>query len=262
MRDFVIGLDSLMTRSQSRKMSSQRMESSISCGKGFSSKRGVLVLANDRLGLSLGGEEAFDVHARDIEWLVWHWYSFDGAFEAKVHGKKYSVSFVPTGATLGSWFRGMKTGRAWRVELTRILEGEEAAQAVSKALGPRLLVWFTGAMCAAWVVLSLLLLFVAFMDWRVGQGIKAYDKKDYATALGIFQMWDTDKESQFHLGLMYKNGAGVAKDVVEGYKWLTLAYIQSYPGAEKVRDQMRREMTPEQIALAEQRAMQFNPKRQ
>ena len=238
------------------------MECRVSCGKGFSPKRGVLTLTSDRLILNLGGDDGFDAPVRDIESLVWHWYSFSGAFEVKVYGKKYFASFVPAGARLGSWSRGMETGRAWRVELTRLLQGEEAAQAAANARGSRFLVWFTRAMYALGIVFSILLLFVAFMNWRVEQGVKAYDNKDYATALGIFQMWDTDKESQFHWGLMYKNGTGVGKDVVEAYKWITLAYIQSYPGAEKVRDRMRKEMTPEQIALAEQRAMQFNPKRE
>src|SRR5258708_6992535 len=109
------------------------MESNISCGKGLSPTRGVLTLTGDRLVLNLRGEQEFDVYVRDIEWMVWHWYSFSGAFEAKVLGKKYFVSFVPTGATLRPWSRGMATGRAWRVELTRLLQGEEAAKAVAKA---------------------------------------------------------------------------------------------------------------------------------
>ena len=51
-------------------------------------------------------------------------------------------------------------------------------------------------------------------------GVKAYNRGDYATALGIFrQLADQGGASaQFNLGLMYQQGQGVTQDYAEGVR--------------------------------------------
>jgi TPR repeat protein len=69
--------------------------------------------------------------------------------------------------------------------------------------------------------------FLLIVTWVVGiydsfkadKGVAAYQKKDYATALQVFQSVPTDGRAQFYLGLMYRNGRGVPKDDAEAAKW-------------------------------------------
>lgn len=62
-----------------------------------------------------------------------------------------------------------------------------------------------------------------------------------------------DKYSQLRLALSYWQGTGVARDQVEAYLWADLAAERGYPLFLAVREQMWRELTPEQQAAALQR---------
>ena len=59
-------------------------------------------------------------------------------------------------------------------------------------------------------------------------GDSAYQKGDYATALKIFSPLATrgDAYAQFHIGLIYFNGQGVAQDYDEAFKWFKMAADQ------------------------------------
>jgi len=63
--------------------------------------------------------------------------------------------------------------------------------------------------------------------------------------------------AQFNLGVLYYQGQGVPQNTVQAYKWLTLA-AAGFPGkaerdnALKLRDQVAADMTPAQIAQAQQ----------
>ena len=59
-------------------------------------------------------------------------------------------------------------------------------------------------------------------------GIKAYEKKDYATALKLWRPLAIkgDVSAQSILGLMYQDGQGVKRDYKEAIKWYEKAAEQ------------------------------------
>ena len=65
-------------------------------------------------------------------------------------------------------------------------------------------------------------------------GLAAYDRADYATALKLFQPLaeEGNAAAQYHLGLMYYLGQGVARDYKEAVKWYRLAAEQGYAVAQ------------------------------
>lgn len=60
------------------------------------------------------------------------------------------------------------------------------------------------------------------------EGLAAFDKKDYATALREWRPLASngDARAQFNLGVMYANGRGVPQDYKEAVKWYRLAADQ------------------------------------
>jgi hypothetical protein len=98
-------------------MTPPNLSAAVECGKGFKALRGTLSLSNGSLRFQTRDECVFDVSPASIEKIVWHWYSFSGAFEATIHQKNYFLSFVPRGASLGAWYAGLSTGRQWRAAL-------------------------------------------------------------------------------------------------------------------------------------------------
>ena len=133
---------------------------------------------------------------------------------------------------------------------------------------------------------------------ELGEGYKAYQRYDFATALRIFrQLADQgDANAQDTLGIMYSNGQGVPKDYGEGLKWyrkaadqghaqaqyslgsiyylglgVTEDYVQAHMWfnlaaaqgddmARKNSDIVAKRMTAEQIAQAQKLAREWKPK--
>jgi len=65
-------------------------------------------------------------------------------------------------------------------------------------------------------------------------GVRAYQAKDYATAL---KYWKPLAEQgiaqvQYNLGVMYKHGRGVAQSDTEAVKWSRKAANQGHAGAQ------------------------------
>jgi len=62
---------------------------------------------------------------------------------------------------------------------------------------------------------------------------------------------------------MYANGSGTTVDVVEAYKWLTLAVGAASGDEQKrygtARDTLARSMTPDQLLLAQRRVQEWRP---
>jgi len=98
-------------------MTPPNLSAAVECGKGFKALRGTLSLSNGRLRFQTKDECVFDVAPASIEKIIWHWYSFSGAFEGTIHQKHYFLSFVPRGANLGAWYAGLRMGRQWRAAL-------------------------------------------------------------------------------------------------------------------------------------------------
>ena len=130
------------------------------------------------------------------------------------------------------------------------------------------------------------------------EGMKAYDRGNYATALRIFRQFadQGDAKAQTHLGRMYNSGQGVPQDYAAAVKWFRKAADQGYAYAQfslgvqyeggygvpqdyvqahmwynlvaakgnqiarKNRDLLAEKMTPDQIAEAQKLAREWKPK--
>ena len=66
--------------------------------------------------------------------------------------------------------------------------------------------------------------------------------------------------AQRNLGRCYLRGDGVAKDLVEAYKWLLLAARQGDEHAKKAMTLLESALRPEQIAEGQKRARDFKPR--
>ena len=66
--------------------------------------------------------------------------------------------------------------------------------------------------------------------------------------------------AQFNLGVMYANGQGVRRNYVQAEKWYSLATDQGYADGAKLRDLAVKQMTPQQIAQAQELARNWKPK--
>jgi hypothetical protein len=73
-----------------------------------------------------------------------------------------------------------------------------------------------------------LLLVGAALAGPLEDGVAAYEKKDYATALNLWKPLaeQGDPKAQFGLGVMYNDGEGVTKDQAEAVKWFRKAAEQ------------------------------------
>jgi len=62
------------------------------------------------------------------------------------------------------------------------------------------------------------------------KGVKAYESRDFATALKEWKPLaeSGDSAAQYNLGMMYKNGEGVPKDYKEALKWYKLAVEKGF----------------------------------
>ena len=85
----------------------------------------------------------------------------------------------------------------------------------------------------------------------------------YAEGRGVTQddheavrLWHKSAEggyvlAQYNLGLMYIAGRGVAQDFVQGYIWLSIAFVWGIQVAEDLRQLVRRKMNDDQITESE-----------
>ena len=87
--------------------------------------------------------------------------------------------------------------------------------------------------------------------------------KWYLKAANQNAQYDEDKKcvatAQGNLGRMYYSGVGVPQDFVEAYKWLNLAAANGLTLARFWRDRVAEQMTPDQIAEAQELSRQFKP---
>ncbi len=89
----------------------------------------------------------------------------------------------------------------------------------------RLLSLFMAALLSAVIALP------AWADFKTG--MKAYKKKDYATAMREFKA-DGKALSNYNIGIMYYKGEGVKQDKKEAAEWLRKSAEQGYAQAQFV----------------------------
>ena len=83
-------------------------------------------------------------------------------------------------------------------------------------------------MRAALITMMLVLLAGPVAAGPFEDGLSAYNRQDYATALRTWRPLadQGDADAQYNLGVMYANGQGVPKDDVQAVKWYRLAADQ------------------------------------
>ena len=84
----------------------------------------------------------------------------------------------------------------------------------------------------AFAVLLVVLAAPAWADWD--EGVAAYDRGDYATALREWRplAMQGNAAAQYNLGLMYSKGRGVPQDHAEAVRWYRKAAVQGYAAAQ------------------------------
>jgi TPR repeat protein len=94
----------------------------------------------------------------------------------------------------------------------------------------------------------------AYADFQ--EGLDAYKRNDYATA---FKEWKPlaeqgDANAQYNLGLLYDNGQGFIQDYIRAHMWWNVAASEGNENAASSRDNLAKEMTPEDISKAQDMA--------
>ncbi len=87
--------------------------------------------------------------------------------------------------------------------------------------------------------------------------------QNYAQALKYYTLAANKghARAQYNLAYMYVNGRGVKQDNVQAYIWLDLAAATNSEFADS-RDQIAKRLTPEQLAKAQDQALQWKPQSQ
>ena len=91
--------------------------------------------------------------------------------------------------------------------------------------------------------------------YRDGNGVP----KDLAKAVEWFRKAAEQgyPNAQYNLGVMYQDGDGVPRDLVQAHKWFSLAAASGSEGAPDARPELESVMTKEQIAEAEKLASEW-----
>jgi hypothetical protein len=69
-----------------------------------------------------------------------------------------------------------------------------------------------------------------------------------------------DANAQNKLGAMYETGSVVSKDLVTAYMWYNLAAAKGDPKFRSNRDQLEKQMTPQQVADAQKLSREWTHK--
>jgi len=106
------------------------------------------------------------------------------------------------------------------------------------------------------------------LEAEFARGAKAYDQKNFQEALSIWLPLTKEANPRvlYNVGLMYANGLGIPKDdYVEAYKWFEISASRAddpreKKKAERMRDMVGLELTPDQLAEARARVKAWHPR--
>ena len=112
--------------------------------------------------------------------------------------------------------------------------------------------------------------FVAFAIWLplaqaadLDRGTRAFNNRDFNTARHELEPLAQagDDSAQLLVGVMHASGRGYRRDLVQGYKWLTLSAQAGNSEAKDARSQVASRMTRSQIRQGDFHVAQFQPTR-
>ena len=104
------------------------------------------------------------------------------------------------------------------------------------------------------LILALVAAQPARADYAAGQSAWDAGRTDEAVVQWQAAADAGDRRAMLALGRLYLQGLGVIQDYVEAHKWLNLAASRGEAAALKERDALAAQMTPAQIATAQERA--------
>ena len=109
------------------------------------------------------------------------------------------------------------------------------------------------------VIYTLIVVPPARADYEAGQ--RALDAGDGSEAIRQWRAAASaeDRRAMLALGRLYMRGLGVLQDYVEAHKWFNLAASRGEVEAVRERDALSANMTPAQVATAQERAGQWQP---
>ena len=110
-------------------------------------------------------------------------------------------------------------------------------------------------------MLTVMLIAVPLVSADFEAGQSAWDAGNVDEALSQWRDAANagDRRAMLELGRLYRQGLGVVQDYVEAHKWLNLAASGGEAAALEERDALAAQMTPEQIATAQQKAADWQP---
>ncbi len=90
---------------------------------------------------------------------------------------------------------------------------------------------------------------------RVGEGVP----KDDAEAVKWFlrAAENLNLDAQYYTGLCYAHGIGLEQDLVQAYKWLNLAAAANHTRAQRDKEILTNQMTPEAVAEGQRLSVEF-----
>ena len=96
-------------------------------------------------------------------------------------------------------------------------------------------------------------------DYDAGQRAWDAGRMDEALSHWLAAADAGDRRAMLALGRLYRQGLGVPQNYVEAHKWLNLAASRGEAAALEERDALAAQMTPTQVAEAQERATQWQP---
>ena len=94
-------------------------------------------------------------------------------------------------------------------------------------------------------------------DWEDAWAAnKAGDyEKEFRLLKGLAEQGDAG--AQYNFGVAYYNGRGVPEDYVQAYAWTSIAATQGNENAKKNKGIVKKQMTPAQIAKAQELSSEY-----
>ncbi len=115
-------------------------------------------------------------------------------------------------------------------------------------------------LCAAAVGVFLMVEVVpAVADYEAGKAAWQAGRVAEAVAQWRAAADEGDRQAMLELGRLYVQGLGVPQSYVQAHVWLNLAAARGAVDALKERDALAAKMTPQQVAVAQERALSWRP---
>ncbi len=111
-----------------------------------------------------------------------------------------------------------------------------------------------------WWLVALVGLWATNVQGDFEAALKALERGDFAAAARELrpQAEANDPHAQYLLGRLFRDGRGVIQDYIQAHRWFNLAAAGGHRHAGEARDRLGQQMTPRQVAQAQDLARTFS----